>query len=283
MNSKKRTFFISQSIVVLFVLIVVLFLNYLLIYIFGFNQDNFIFITIPILFFGLIVYFFLSKPLLKPLFKSDENLQKTIKETLHELNIPSSTILANVQMLEKNIKDEKNIKRLNRIKLATNELLKLYNQMEYNIKKEIEKIEKQEFYLNELIDNSIEKFDDIKNTITISSRVQNIKLFSDKNGFEKVIDNLLSNALKYNCENGFVNISYEDKTLIIFNSGKEIDTKKIFLIFDEYYQEDSNKKGFGLGLNMVKEFCDKNSIEIKIDSSKKGTKFYLNLSNILRT
>jgi len=33
---------------------------------------------------------------------------------------------------------------------------------------------------------------------------------------------------------------------------------------------------------MVKEFCDKHGIEIKIDSNEKGTTFFLNLTNILK-
>ncbi|MDD2640133.1 MAG: HAMP domain-containing sensor histidine kinase [Arcobacteraceae bacterium] len=225
---------------------------------------------------------FLSKPLLEPLFRSDENLQRTIKETLHELNIPASTIQANVQMLERTIKDEKNIKRLQRIKQATNELLKLYNQMEYEIKKEIDKIDKQQFSLNEIIDHSIEKFDDIKKDIQIEKNLPEIVLYSDKNGFQKVIDNLLSNAIKYNSANGVVKIEFKNSILGVYNSGKAIDTKNIMMIFEQYYQEDSSKKGFGLGLNIVKEFCDKNAIEIKIDSNESGTTFFLNLINILK-
>ncbi len=44
---------------------------------------------------------------------------------------------------------------------------------------------------------------------------------------KKTIDNLISNALKYNLsENGIIKISYKDDNLSIFNTGKEIDTKK---------------------------------------------------------
>lgn len=224
---------------------------------------------------------FLSKPLLEPLFKSDANLQKTIKETLHELNIPASTIQANAQMLEKSIQDEKNMKRLGRIKQATNELLKLYNQMEYEIKKEIDTIEKQTFDLKECVEESVSKFDEIKKEITIEYTVPSISLYSDKNGFQKVLDNLLSNAIKYNMPQGSVQIKYEHPVLSVYNSGKAIETKNIFMVFEQYYQEDTNQKGFGLGLTIVKEFCDKHAIEIKIDSLDAGTTFYLNLNAIL--
>ncbi|WP_072680645.1 HAMP domain-containing sensor histidine kinase [Arcobacter sp. LA11] len=282
MNYKKKNFIITNSIIIVFVLLLSLLLNYYVTNLFGFNKDTFVPITIAILVFGLVLYLGLSKTIFEPLFKSDENLQKTVKETLHELNIPISTIKLNTQMLEKKLTDEKELKRLNRIKLASNELLKLYENMEYQIKKEIDRVDVTSFDLKELILKSIEKFEDIKRDIKIDVEIENIQLLTDINGFEKMVDNLISNALKYNIkENGFIKIKFEDNVLTIFNTGKEIDTKNLFIIFDEYFQEDSSKNGFGLGLKIVKEFCDKSKIGIKIEPSSNGNKFILNLKNII--
>tara|TARA_R110002033_G_scaffold802_7_gene7814 strand:- start:34574 stop:35422 length:849 start_codon:yes stop_codon:yes gene_type:complete len=278
LNIKRKNFIISNSILVAFIVIMVLLANYYLVAMIGFNEDTFIVITLVLIIFAVILNYFLSKPLFDPLFESDNNLEKAIKETLHELNIPASTIQSNAQMLEKNLKDEKDIRRLNRIKLATNELLKLYDQMEYEIKKEIGRIDKFEFLLDDIIGNSIDKFEDIKGSITIENDIKNVSINSDKNGFQKVFDNLLSNAIKYNCENGIIKINMQNNFLCIFNTGNIIDTKNLFIVFDQYFQEDSNKTGFGLGLNIVKEFCDKNQIDIKIEPKENGTLIKLNLS-----
>ena len=282
LNYKKKNFIITNSIIIVFVLLLSLLLNHYITSLFGFNKETFVPITVVVLSFGLILYLGLSKTIFEPLFKSDENLQKTVKETLHELNIPISTIKLNTQMLEKKLTDEKELKRLNRIKLASNELLKLYENMEYQIKKEIDRVDVTSFDLKELILKSIDKFEDIKRDIKIDVDIQNIQLTTDINGFEKMIDNLISNALKYNIkENGFIKIKLEDNILTIFNTGKEIDTKNLFIIFDEYFQEDSSQNGFGLGLKIVKEFCDKNKIAIKIEPNVDGNKFILNLKNII--
>lgn len=283
MNSKKRDFLISISIVFVFSLIIVLYLNYFFISRFGLNPDNFVFIIIPLIIVGLGIFLSFSISILKPLFKSDEKLELSIKETIHELNIPVSTIKMNTQLLEKTITDEKSLKRLDRIKQASNNLLKLYENMEYNIKKEIDKIEKQEFYLEELVKNCVEKFDDIKKDVNILVNIPNIRLFTDLNGFEKTIDNLISNAIKYNIkENPIVKISFKENIFSIYNSGEQIDTKNLFIVFDKYFQEDSKKDGFGLGLAMVKEFCDKNKIAINIDTTETGNQFNLNLKNIIK-
>ena len=283
MNSKKRDFLISISIIFTFTLIIILYLNYFFISKFGLNQENFVFIIIPLVVFGLGIFLSFSMSVLKPLFKSDEKLELSIKETIHELNIPVSTIKMNTQLLEKTITDEKSLKRLERIKQASNNLLKLYENMEYNIKKEIDKIDKQEFYLNELIKTCVEKFDDIKKDVKILYEIENIRLFTYLNGFEKTMDNLISNAIKYNIkENPIVEISYKNGILSIYNTGEKIDTKNLFIVFDKYFQEDSSKDGFGLGLAMVKEFCDKNRISINIDTLEKGNRFNLNLKNIIK-
>jgi signal transduction histidine kinase len=282
LNSKKRDFLISISIIFTFSLIIILYLNYFFISKFGLNQDNFIYIIIPLIVLGLAIFLSFSISILKPLFKSDEKLQQSIKETIHELNIPVSTIKMNAQLLQKTISDEKSLKRLDRINQASNNLLKLYENMEYNIKKQIDKIDKQEFYLDEIIAISCEKFDDIKKNTIITTNVPNIKLFTDLNGFEKTIDNLISNAIKHNIkENPLVNIEYKNGILSVYNTGEKIDTKNLFIVFDKYFQEDTSKDGFGLGLAMVKEFCDKNKITINIDTLENGNSFNLNLKNIL--
>ncbi|MCP4969991.1 MAG: HAMP domain-containing histidine kinase [Arcobacter sp.] len=283
MSYKKKNFIITNSIIVVFVLLLSLLANYYLNYIFGFNKNTFVLIVIFVLIFGLCLYLILSKTIFDPLFKSDENLQKTVKETLHELNIPISTIKLNTQMLEKKITDQKELKRLNRIKLASNELLKLYENMEYQIKKEIDRIDTTTFDLNEIILKSLDKFEDIKKDIKITVNINDVKICSDINGFEKVIDNLISNALKYNINhNGIINITLDNEILTFYNTGKEIDTKNLFIIFDKYFQEDTSINGFGLGLNIVKEFCDRNKIDIKIIPSDNGNSFILNLENIIQ-
>lgn len=282
LNYKKRNFLISNSIIVVFVVLMALVLNYFFTTIFGFNQDTFMLITLSILIFCLIFYLFLSKSIFQPLFESDKKLQKTVKETLHELNIPISTINLNTQMLEKKISDEKALKRLNRIKLASDELLKLYENMEYQIKKEIDKVDITSFNLKELIEKSLSKFEDLKKDIKINVDIDSIYIKSDINGFQKVIDNLISNALKYNLPtNGVIDIKFKDTSLYIYNTGKEIDTKNLFIVFEKYFQEDSSKDGFGLGLNIVKEFCDRNKITIKIEPTKKGNTFILNLKSLI--
>jgi signal transduction histidine kinase len=249
---------------------------------FDISNNNLLFLFIALCVVAVGLYYFFSSSIIDSILKSDDAMQKAVKQTLHEINTPVSTILMNTKMIKNGTQDEKTIKRLNRIENSCNDLLQLYLQMEYSLKQQIDAIEKVEFLLDESVKRSIEKFDDIKQNITIHNTLNtNIVLKTDKNGFEKVIDNLLSNAIKYNYQNGNINISFFDNWLSFENDGDDIDTKNILMIFQEHYQQDSNSSGFGLGLSIIKEFCDQNKIEIKINSSNNKTKIKLNLRSIV--
>ncbi len=282
MNSKQKDFLVSLSIIYIFCTLLLLYAYSFFVSFLGLNQDNFFFIVIPLVLLSFLVFLSFSKSLLKALFKSDEELQKSIKETLHELNIPVSTIKMNIQLLRKNISDEKTLKRLDRVNLASDKLLKLYEDMEYNIKKQIQKIEKCEFYLDDMMFKSLEKVADLTKNIDIKVNISKVMLQTDINGFEKVLDNLISNAIKYNSkEKPCIKIFLKDENLCIFNKGQKIDTKNLFIIFEKYFQENYQKKGYGLGLNIVKEFCDTHKIPISIDTFDDGNQFNLCLKNII--
>mgnify|MGYP006905628268 FL=1 len=70
MNSKKRDFLISISIIFTFSLIIILYLNYFFISLFGLNQESFVYIIMPLVIVGLIIFLSFSMTVLKPLFKT---------------------------------------------------------------------------------------------------------------------------------------------------------------------------------------------------------------------
>ncbi len=269
---------------VVFTILIVLIVNNVLTVKFGFDKESFLPITFFLIFLGAFIYYFLSKQLFDPLFKSDKNIQNLIKETLHEINTPVATIQMNSKMLSNKISDEKGKARLKRIDDSCKNLLNLYTQMEYSIKEHIDSVTLEKFDINEVILKSVDKFKDIKKqkNIKINYDPKSLLLYGDKNGLERVLDNLISNGIKYNQQEGLIDISIEGHVLKIKDTGIGIDTKNLFSIFDKYYQEDSSQSGIGLGLSIVKGYCDKHTIDIKIDSKVgEGTTFFLDLKGVL--
>ena len=282
MNFKKIYFYISSFILVFFTILLVLFLNYFLIFEIKIIENSLFFMVLLTLF-GSLFFLLISTKILKPIFQSEENIKNSIKNRLHELNIPTSTIKINLHLLKKDLTDTKSLIRLERIEKANESLSSLYNNMEYEFKKEFENIDLEDFSLFDALNNSLDKFEDIKKDTIIEVFVpNNVVLHSDYNGFIIVLDNLISNAIKYNCkENPYIKISFENKVLSILNKGVGIDTKNIMLVFDRYFQENSQNIGYGIGLAVVKEFCDKNGIGINIESFEDGNRINLNMKSIL--
>lgn len=290
MSSKKKEFIFLNLLLYFIITSIILFINFLLIDNFILkpsgiliDKNSFFHISAFLILLGSAVFYIFTNNSSKDLFKSDENLQKKLKVTLHEINTPVATILANTKMLETNCEDEKKLKKISRIKKSCDNLLNLYEEMEYAIKQEIDKVDIREFNLNTTITNSIKKFDDIKKEITITSSIdKTVTIKTDKIGFEKMIDNLISNSIKYNKPDGKIDIGFKKNILYIYDTGIGIDTKNLFLIFDEYFQEDKSSTGYGLGLKIVKDFCDKNKIELKISSTPEvETTISLNLNEII--
>ncbi len=238
--------------------------------------------TILIIIVALSLYFFLSTSLLEHYKRQEENLRNLVDETLHELNTPIATIQANLKMLQKAHSDEKTHKRLHRIEKASQNLSRLYESIEHSIKREIESVEKELFDIHLSIEKSIEKMRDIKGDITINNLTPSMMIKSDKNSFERAIDNLLSNAIKYNKKDGSVTFYLKNTQLCIKDTGQGIDTKNLFMIFEKSYQENPHTKGYGIGLSIVKSYCDSEKIEIKIETKKDiGTTILLELKHLL--
>ncbi|MDY0321843.1 MAG: HAMP domain-containing sensor histidine kinase [Arcobacteraceae bacterium] len=285
MKTKKTDFIISHYIVIFIIIIIALYTQVILLQNLDTLNLNIIFFIFPIAVISLIAYKIFSKPLFENIFKSEKNLDDKIKKTLHELNTPVATILLNTKMLKNSTSEEKTLTRIDRIEQACNDLLSLYDDMEYSIKKEIEKIDIQEFILKESILETKRKFEELLHKSNIQCSIDidsSIFVKTDKKGFVTAISNLLSNAVKYNKPNGYIKIYMKNKTLYIEDSGIGIDPKNLFLVFDSFYQENTNTKGFGLGLSIVKEFCDNNKIAINIKSKEQSyTIVSLDIKNIM--
>jgi len=232
--------------------------------------------------FAIVVGYVTVTSCLSTLLKTNRFLDILLKDTLHELNIPLSVINANLQMLQADEHDEKKLKRLGRIDLASKDLYALYTEVDYYIKKEILEDVREKFYLDELILSVIEKQKEVAEGINIMCTVLHVEIFADKHGFAKVISNLLHNALKYNKDHNEIHIFQEKENLVIKDQGLGMSEAELFLAFDRYYQADTTKEGYGIGLSLVKAYCDEFKITMRINSQKNiGTEVVLDISHLL--
>ena len=84
----------------------------------------------------------------------------------------------------------------------------------------------------------------------------------NKIALERILDNLLTNACKYNKKNGTVFIDIIKNKMTIRDTGVGI--KNTTKIFQRYYKE--NETGLGIGMSIVKKLCDMLEISISVKS-----------------
>jgi signal transduction histidine kinase len=222
---------------------------------------------------------FISKLAVEPLKEHMQNIEQLSKETLHELNLPIATIKTNSQMLQKNLENEKDIKRLSRIISASKMLEDRYNELDYMIKNHTAKEVNEEFDLEVLIKERVEFLQAIYPNKQINTKLVKTKITNDRIGLGKVVDNIIDNGVKYSQNQKNIDITLKDKILTFQDYGKGMDENEVVRVFDKYYQGDSQEKGFGIGLSLVKRFCDKQNIKLFIDSKQDvGTKIILDFN-----
>jgi len=246
----------------------------------GFSESNYLVASLLALFLAAGWGYIIASHLLAPKVMQDANLSQLSSEILHELNIPLSTIKANTTLLGKGLDDEKNLTRLKRIEASSKRLERLYKELVYSINKEIHPVQKEQFSLLELLQERVEIFEAYgRNHFELL--VDDILLKADKIGFEKMIDNLLMNAMKYSSKASPVKILLKENTLVIEDKGIGMDETQLLRVYERYYQSDSQHEGEGIGLALVKAYCDESGIEIQIRSQKeKGTSVFLLLKNL---
>jgi signal transduction histidine kinase len=210
----------------------------------------------------------------------EDTLTSLTNDIIHELNIPLSTIKANTAMLKKTMEDEKSLKRIKRIEDASLRLKKLYDELVYSIHKEMHTIEKERFDLKALIEERIEVFKEQKrNPFELTLEPYEIEV--DKIGFEQMFDNIITNAMKYSPKDAPIQVRLNDNILSIEDKGVGMSATELLRVYERYYQADDKKGGEGIGLALVKSYCDDEGLEIHIKSEKGvGTCVSFDLSRV---
>lgn len=203
----------------------------------------------------------------------------------HEIRTPLAAIRGTLEvLLRKRREPEQYEERIQEVITQTDRLNQLIDQLLQLARLEGGSIKKEMINIEKLAEETITKYDkqivekDIRVKIAIP---EGTTVFTDNLFLSMVVDNLVSNALKYGDSNSQITIVWHDKghLLSITNKGPEISKEQLPFLFDRFYRTDDSRSshiaGSGLGLAIVKKLADLMQLKITVDSYPGNTTFSL--------
>lgn len=203
-----------------------------------------------------------------------KHMKELLKHSYHELYNPLAVIKSSVEMFNIYNKPSKYV---NSIHAAAKTLHVIYDDLYYSLSSSHSGEGKKNVDLSEFITNRIEYFDllaKIKGIEFIANLDSNLSTYITDIDLQRILDNTLSNAIKYAFEDTKITISltYTDKIeLSISNKGNNIELPE--RIFTDAYRENYEEIGMGIGLEIVASICNKNKIKIIVLSKENNTTF----------
>lgn len=205
----------------------------------------------------------------------------------HEFKTPLNSIIGFTEILKLRNKDEESFKYINNILQSSKHLLTLIQDILDVSRPQYRALELSYTMFNSKneiiqITQTLEKMIKEKN-ISLNYTLMDIKISADKKRFKQLIYNLVSNAIKFNKQNGQINIFTYIKDGNFFfeitDTGDGIskrDYKKIFEFFSQVNRSQLKRQlGSGIGLALCKMITDAHGGEIDFKSQlRKGSSFW---------
>jgi len=217
--------------------------------------------------------------------------EELISNVSHELRTPLTSIKAYVETLissvdEDDVETRKEFLKVisdeaERLTRLINDLLDLSKMEAKSIKYERNKLDIVELTRHVLMVQK-ELADQRNIELSCESNYDRIEMWGDKDRISQVLTNLVSNAIKYNKDNGKVIVKLKKKptgvTIVVEDTGIGIDKKHIPMLFEKFFRVDSSLtyevSGTGIGLSIVKHIIEMHGGTINVESEVgKGSRF----------
>ena len=225
--------------------------------------------------------------------KTDELRRELMANVSHDLKTPLTMIKAYAEMArdlnsDNKVKREQNldviIEETDRLNVLVNDILDLSK-----MQSGVVSLDFTEFSINELIKTILKRYDYLASSGFKFEFIYDAEymVIADIKRIERVIYNLLNNAINYVGEDKTVIIKISDKKtnvlVEVIDHGKGIKKKDLKLIWNKYYKVDKkhrrNDVGSGIGLSIVKSILENHNVKYGVNSKVgEGTTFYFELN-----
>ncbi|AUN13571.1 sensor histidine kinase [Paraclostridium sordellii] len=216
--------------------------------------------------------------------KRNENLKIFIGGASHELKTPIALIKAYAMGIQDGIDDGTYLDTIIEQSEKMNDII---NNLLYLSKYEKRELKLENVNLKDLIEDTIKEYDVFikSNDIEVNLNISKDKFIinTDKEGIKLVINNLISNAIKYTTDKKiYIDLNKNEKIYLnIYNKVNPNIEKELEKIWEPFYvlEKSRNKQlsGTGLGLSLVKEILDSYNLKYGIKFNNEYLKFFIEI------
>ncbi|MDE6953536.1 MAG: HAMP domain-containing histidine kinase [Erysipelotrichales bacterium] len=216
--------------------------------------------------------------------KQLENLrQEFVSNFTHEIKTPLGVINGFSELVELEQDEQKRNEYIQIIQNETKKINELVLAMLEYSKLESRNIvlKQEEVDLLEIVDETLDSFMYLiqKKKIKLNLNLDSVIIQGDRFRLEMVIDNLLSNALRYTQEGKTIHVTLNNERFSVENEGSHIpeeDLAKVWLTFHKVDRA-RNEEGTGLGLAICKAVLDLHRLKYGVENTERGVLFYFEL------
>lgn len=198
-----------------------------------------------------------------------QNLKEFTENASHEIQTPLAVILSKIEgLFQDETLTESQLVTLSSVSEAANRLGRLNQALLL-----LTKIENRQFLagtepvnLIPIINGKLQDLEDLilKRKISIQTDLEPVGLIIHPALAEILVNNLLTNAIRHNVENGKIIITLRERFLSVKNTGKILNLNPEQL-FERFRKESTVSASLGLGLALVKTICEVNGQNLKYD------------------
>ena len=195
--------------------------------------------------------------------EGDREIKLAVTNISHDLRTPLTAICGYLSFIKKLDKSEEMERYFDIIEDRTLYMKKLTEELfEYSVIISSETpVEKEDVWMNRLLEDCIMEHYAVLmgKGIALEVDITEERIVRQVNGtqIERVLSNLISNALKYS--DGDLAIAMTDEGIITFsNRAKELDKLHVEKLFDRFYTVESAQNSTGLGLSIARKFVEEN-------------------------
>ncbi|QMV42143.1 cell wall metabolism sensor histidine kinase WalK [Cohnella cholangitidis] len=221
--------------------------------------------------------------------KLEQSRREFVANVSHELRTPLTTIKSYAEALDDGALEEPPLadRFVGVIRSETERMIRLVTDLLHlsRFDSRRNQLRRQKTDLAEMLEEVVDRFSFQlrQKAITVSVKVENKQktAWLDRDGIDQVLDNLVSNAIKYTLDGGSIDISAKNNeagqlAIAIKDTGIGIPKKDLNRIFERFYRVDKarsrNMGGTGLGLSIAREIVRAHGGSITIESeSNVGT------------